>query len=44
MYEDDFEEEPLIESVGVNLEEFAIALAIVQNLVVATLLWSRPRN
>ena len=32
---DDFEEKPLIERVGVDLEEFALAFTVVQNLVVA---------
>src|SRR5258708_38345546 len=32
---DDLEEKPLVEGVGVYLEEFAVAFAIVQNLVVA---------
>src|SRR6478735_3772158 len=31
----DLEKEPLVERVGVDLEEFAVAFAVVQNLVVA---------
>ena len=32
---DDLQEEPLIERMGVNLEEFTLAFAVVHNLVVA---------
>src|ERR1700692_485830 len=32
---DDLEEKPLVENVGVDLKEFAVALAVVQDLVVA---------
>ena len=32
---DDLEEEPLVEGVGVDLEEFALAFAVVEDLVVA---------